>query len=57
VRGEGRKLRSYASRGQVRPRAGGPSVVIATEFSHVPGAEHQDVERVAIAEAGSSRPQ
>jgi hypothetical protein len=31
-------------------RAGGQSVVTATELSHVPGAEEAGVERVAIAE-------
>jgi DNA replication and repair protein RecF len=31
-------------------RAGGQSVVTATELAHVPGAEEADVERVAIAE-------
>jgi DNA replication and repair protein RecF len=94
LRREGRELRSYGSRGQVRLgllalllaerdaladergappllllddvmseldaarrarlidvlRAGGQSVVTATELSHVPGAEEPGVERVAIAE-------
>jgi DNA replication and repair protein RecF len=94
LRREGRELRSYGSRGQVRLgllalllaereelaaergvppllllddvmseldagrrrrlvdvlRAGGQSVVTATELSHVPGAEDPGVERVAIAE-------
>ena len=31
-------------------RAGGQSVVTATELGHVPGAEEPGVERVAIAE-------
>src|SRR6185503_8273808 len=94
LRRDGRELRSYGSRGQVRLgllalllaerealadergappllllddvmseldaarrarlidvlRAGGQSVVTATELSHVPGAEEPGVERVAIAE-------
>jgi len=94
LRREGRELRSYGSRGQVRLgllalllaereelasergaapllllddvmseldaarrgrlvdvlRAGGQSVVTATELSHIPGADEPGVERVAIAE-------
>jgi DNA replication and repair protein RecF len=94
LRRDGRELRSYGSRGQVRLgllalllaereelaaergappllllddvmseldsarrgrlvevlRAGGQSVVTATELSHVPGADERGVERVAIAE-------
>ncbi len=94
LRRDGRELRSYGSRGQVRLgllalllaereelaaergaapllllddvmseldatrrgrlvevlRAGGQSVVTATELSHIPGADEPGVERVAIAE-------